>query len=114
MIKQVNQFIVFTLELIMFIALGYYGMTRDWSILPRVLFTIAIITMTITLWGIFAAPKSAYRLEMPYLAIFRGIMFLSASFLFSQLGIKTLAITLAALAVMTQTLSYFTEQQPSK
>jgi len=110
MVKSVNQVLVFILEIIMFIAFGYFGFARQWNLIPKLLLTIFIITTAVALWAVFAAPKSGHRLEMPYLAIFRATMFLLAAFLLFRLDYRNLAIALAALAIVTQIISFFTEK----
>lgn len=109
-IKITNQTITFLLEIAMLISFGYYGMTRSWHFFPRLLFTIVILAVAIGLWAILAAPKSARRLKMPYQTIFRIAMFLLSASLLFQTGQKGIAIILACLAIITQTISYFTEK----
>lgn len=110
MLKTINQTVAFLLEIAMLIAFGYYGMHRPWSLLPKLLFTILLIAVAILLWGRFAAPKSQRRLEMPYLAIFSISMFLISAFLLYQTGYKNAGILIAVLAIISQTIAYFTEK----
>lgn len=110
MIKGINLVIVFLLEVAMLVSYGLYGMTRQWSFLPKLLFTIFIISTAIVLWSIFAAPKSGYRLEMPYLAIFRAGMFLLSAWCLYESGYKNIALVLALLTAITQIVSLFTEK----
>jgi len=53
-IKIINQVTVFLLEITMLIAYGFYGMTRQWNFLPKLLFTIGIFSAAIILWSVFA------------------------------------------------------------
>jgi hypothetical protein len=110
MFKTIYQAIAFLLEIAMLISYGYYGMSRRWNFLPRLLFTITLVAIVITLWAIFAAPKSTRRLDMPYLAIFSVSIFLIAAFLLFQSGQKNYAIILAGLAMAIQTIAYLTEK----
>ncbi len=110
MVKIINQVCTFRLELGMFAAYGYYGLTRQWSFLPRVLLTFLLISAAIGLWAVFAAPKSVHRLEMPYLAVFRAAMFLAAADVLFQTGYRNTAMVFAALAITTQAISFFTEK----
>jgi len=109
-LKTINQAVTFLLEIAMLIAYGYYGMNGPWKFVPRLLFTIFLLAVVIMLWAIFAAPKSARRLKMPYLAIFRTSIFFISAFLLFQSGQKNLAIILAGLTVITQTIGYYTEK----
>jgi uncharacterized protein DUF2568 len=110
MIKSLNQIVVFILEIIMLFSYGYFGMRMQWNSSSRVVFTILFLSGAIILWSIFAAPKSRHRLKMPYLPIFRMLMFSLSAFLFFQSGHKNFAIMIFILALLTQTIGYFTEQ----
>ena len=110
MIKTINQIFVFALELVMIFGYGYFAITRPWNLTLRILFSITIITVTILLWAVFAAPKSGHRLEMPYLAIFRAFMFLIAALFLFQMGHKYGVICLVGLIIITQAISYLTER----
>lgn len=105
-----NQVLAFTLEIIMIITYAYFGMTRPWSLPMRLLSTILIISITILLWALFAAPKSEYRLKIPYLLFFRTLMFVFAAFILFKSGNKNYAIIVSLFILITQTISYFTEQ----
>lgn len=109
MLKTLNQTTTFLLEIAMLISMGYYAMAKPWSLLPKVALAIGLIAVAILLWAILAAPRSTNRLDMPYLVLFRAGMFLVASFLLYQSGQKNIALVLAALAIVTQTISLFTE-----
>jgi hypothetical protein len=109
MIKAINQIAIFFLEIVMLISYGYFGFTQPLNFITRLLFAIVIVFAAIALWAIFAAPKSRRRLEMPYLIIFRASMFFVAALFVFLTGYKNFAITLAALTIITQTISYFTE-----
>ena len=110
MIKTINQIVVFFLEIIMLIVFGYFAFTTKWSFILKLLSSIFMVTTAIALWAFFAAPKSGHRLKMPYLAIFRAGMFLLAALLLFLSGNVNLAIALAALVIVTQIISYFTEK----
>ncbi len=110
MIKSLNQILVFILEIIMLISYGYFGMTRQWNLAVKLSFTIIVVSIAILLWSIFAAPKSGRRLEMPYLSIFRALMFSLAAFLLFESGHKNFAIIIFVLSLLTQTISFFTEK----
>lgn len=108
MLKTLNQTITFLLEVAMLISFGYYPMVKSWNLLPKISLAISLIVAAVLLWAIFAAPRSVNRLDMPYLALFRGALFLIASFLLYQSGQKNIALVLAALAIVTQTFSFIT------
>jgi len=109
MLKTINQTVAFLIEIAMLFAFGYYGMNRPWNLLPKLLLTITLLAVVILLWAIFAAPKSERRLQRPYLTIFSLSMFLISAFLLFQSGQSNAGILLATLAIVTQTIGYFTE-----
>lgn len=109
-IKTISQIVTFALEITMLISYGYYGLTRPWTFIPRLFFTILLIGIAIAFWAIFAAPKSGHRIEMPYLVFFRTFMFFVPAVLLFQMGHKYWAVWLIGLTVITQTISYFTEK----
>lgn len=109
MVKIALQSLAFILEVIMLGVFGYYGYQNPFWHLPATLSSVILIGLGIILWGILAAPKSKNRLKMPYLALFRGVMFLLAAFFLFQSGFKNYAVIMAFLAISTQIVSYFTE-----
>ena len=109
MLKYVNQPIVFIIELAMLGSFAYFGFQKGNSTLAKYTLAIIIPAIAIVLWSYWAAPKSAHRLVMPYLAIFRLALFLAASYLLYACHQTKLAIILAVLSVVTQVVSYFTE-----
>lgn len=107
--KIINLTITFFIEIAMLVAIGFYGMSRAWGLFPRLLLAISMVGIAIYLWWLFAAPKSEKRLRMPYLVFFRASMFLLGAVLLFLSGQKNYAIILAVLAIVTQTIAYFTE-----
>ncbi len=110
LLKTLNQTITFLLEIAMLFALGYYGMTKSWNLFSKLLLAVLLIGIAVFLWGMYAAPRSSNRLEMPALAFFRASLFLTASFLLYQSGQKNSALIFAGLTIVTQTISCFTEK----
>lgn len=108
MLKYFNQIIVFMMELVMVGFFAYYGYHRNTTVLNRYLLACCLPGAAIFLWGRFAAPKSSTRLTMPYLVMFRAMMFLVTSVVLYQSGNVPMAIIIAVLAVVTQAVSYST------
>ena len=109
MIKIINSIVVFSLEMGMLFTYGDYGMTRNWNLPTKLLFTIGALALVIYLWAVYAAPKSYRQLEMPYLAFFRAAMFLVPAFLLFRMDLKAISLAVVVLAILTQLVSYFTE-----
>jgi hypothetical protein len=110
MLKSTNQILVFFLELAMLTIYANYGYSMHTNIFIRSAFAILLTLTAIILWARFAAPKSTHRLTMPYLAVFRTTMFLTAAFLVHKLGYENIAILMTAMIIITQIISYFSEQ----
>jgi hypothetical protein len=107
MAKYLNQLIVFILELLMLGILGFYGFQKGSNTLTKYAFAILLPAIVILLWGYFAAPKSAHRLPMPYLAMFRGLCFLLASYALYKSNQPSAALIIAFLSVSTQLTSLY-------
>ena len=107
MFRTINQITVFFIELIMLGTFACVGFQKGNSILIKYLLSIILPVSVILLWGYFAAPKSPNRLEMPYLVIFRLVLFLSTSYLLYKLNQVNVAFVVALLSISTQITSYF-------
>lgn len=112
MLKLVNQTIVFILELIMIGWFAFFGFRLGNTTLTKYAFAVIVPVVATLLWGYWAAPKSANRLKMPYLALFRLSMFLLTSYFLYVGGQTSFAIVLAVISVITQVGSYFIENDP--
>ena len=89
---------------------AYFGIQKGSSTFIKYASAIVIVAVAIFLWSYFAAPRSAHRLRMPYLAIFRLAMFLIASYLLHRCDQTKFAIIMAAFSTATQIVSLFTER----
>ncbi|MEQ9442509.1 MAG: YrdB family protein [Cyclobacteriaceae bacterium] len=114
MLKYTNQILMFVVELIMVGSFSYFGYQKGNTTLMKYGLAIVIPAIAILLWGYWAAPKSTHRLSMPYLALFRGIMFLVAAYFLYQCNHPKFATILAILSVINQVVSYFTENEGVK
>jgi FtsH-binding integral membrane protein len=74
-----NQVLAFSLEMLMLYGIGSWGFQQGKNVLFKWLIAIALLAVAVVLWGIFAAPKSEYRLKMPGRALFQVAMFSSAA-----------------------------------
>lgn len=109
MLKAINSGIVFLMELTMLYACAIYGYSKGATIITKYAYAGFLVLICITLWGIYAAPRSARRLPAPYVFIFRASMFLIASFFLYQLHYRNAAFVMSTLAILTQSIDYFTE-----
>jgi hypothetical protein len=110
MLKYLNMPLVFFLELAMLVAFALFGYRTGSTALLRIGLAILFPAFVIAGWSYWGAPKSSHRLKMPCQVFFRILMFLAASGLFYICRYTTVALIMAALTVVTQTISYFTEE----
>ena len=68
-IKLLNEAVRFFLELCILIILGYWGFKTGNSTFTKILLGIGSPLLFAVIWGIFLAPKSATRLQEPWLLI---------------------------------------------
>lgn len=109
MLKVLNQVIVFIMELVMLYSFWQFGHKTGSNTFTQYILAILLSAICIVLWGIFAAPKSAKRLSMPYLGLFRCGMFLTAALFLFLHNLQTMAIVMTVLAFITQVASLYIE-----
>lgn len=107
-IVVINSAIVFSLELTMLYAFARYGYNLGEGI-QGYLISVLILALAITIWAIWAAPKSKFRLPMPYQAILRMLMFGLGAICLYFLGNTNWAIMIWVLAVFTQWVGWMTD-----
>ena len=107
MVKAINRIAVFVIELIMTATFAHVGFQKGNNMLSKYSCAFILPLVVILLWSYFAAPKSSHRLKMPYLAIFRLALFLTAAYLLYKSGQINFAIVLAFSSVITQMISCF-------
>ncbi|MVM37082.1 DUF2568 domain-containing protein [Spirosoma sp. HMF3257] len=101
-LKVLNQVIYFLLELSMLASFGYTGFQSTQHPFGRYLVGIGLPLLAATFWGIFAAPRSNYRLEPPYRTVFALTLFGSSAILLYRTGHTGLAIAFAVLALVSE------------
>jgi len=106
-LKHTNQALMFFIELIMLGSFAYFGFQKGHTVLFRYILAIALPTVGIVCWALWAAPKSSSRLPMPYLALFRVVLFLLASYFLYACRQTNLAFVVAAVSIITQVLGYY-------
>lgn len=104
-VKLINQVVAFLLEISMFIAVGYWGFYEGKTNVMKYSFALALPAITIILWGIFAAPKSEYRLEFPIRIIFELCLFAVSTILLYKTGNSKLATWFGTLAFLNEILA---------
>jgi Protein of unknown function (DUF2568) len=84
-IRIIHYTIAFALEVALLVALALFGWRIGEAIWIDIATAVGLLAVAIGLWAYFAAPTSRHRLGMPWLAIFKAVMF----------GAGTLALWLA-------------------
>jgi hypothetical protein len=110
MLKMANQIVVFAIEIAMLCSFAYFGFQQGNTIAGKFALAISIPAVSILIWSFWAAPKSRYRLKMPYLAIFRLFLFLLASTALYKCDKAKYAVILAIFSAVTQVVSLLTEK----
>jgi hypothetical protein len=109
-IKGFNQLIYFLLELSMFASLGYIGFHSNAHPYGKYVAGVGLPLTAVVLWAIFAAPRSVYRLEVPYRSMFALTLFgLTALWLY-RAGYPRLAITFGLIALASELLTLALKQ----
>lgn len=106
LLKIVHHALAFTLELALLGALSYWGFHGDKKFPEKYLWGLGLPVLAIALWWVWAAPKSSYRLEQPFLLIFKFALFGIAAFGLHRSGQAGLALLLAALATLSILMEY--------
>jgi len=101
-LKAINATLAFALELGMYAAYAMWGYSLGRNSVVHWLAAIGVPLAVAVLWGLFAAPKAAYRLGQPQLFIVELVLLLLAAALLYKLGHATWAIVFAVLALVSQ------------
>lgn len=99
-LKGLNQTVYFLLELSMLGSFGYAGFHSSQHSYGKYLLAIGLPLIAAILWGIFAAPRSAHRLEPVYRSLFALTLFGISFFLLYRTGQPRLAIILGITALL--------------
>ena len=97
---MLNSGVMFMLELGMLATLGYIGFTNNAHPFGKYLTGIGLPMAAATLWGVFAAPRSAYRLEQPYRFLFGLTLFSITTWLLYGAGYPRLALLFGVVALL--------------
>ena len=95
----------FLVELSMFFALGYVGYQSNTHTVGKYAAAVGLPLVAIVLWGVFAAPRSEYRLEPLYRSIFALLLFGITALLLYKTGHTRLAATFAGIALISELLA---------
>lgn len=100
--KMLNDAVAFILELAMLIALSIAGyQLAGTTFLKYSLATLLPIT-TISLWAVWAAPRSKRRLPFPWLSVFKLVLFSITALLLFRSGHSIAAIVFGTVAYVNE------------
>lgn len=91
-LKALNLLIAFLIEVAMLIALGVVGFEMTNAAPLRYILAVALPTVAIIVWAIWAAPKSKTRLSGKWLLMFKLLIFSITSLLLYYTGHALFAI----------------------
>ncbi len=100
----------FLAELMMVASLGYIGFHTYSHPFGKYLTGLGLPLLAIILWGIFAAPRSAYRLESPFRTLFALVLFGITALLLYRYDQVGIAITFGSIALLSQLLALVLKQ----
>ena len=106
-LKNINSAFVFFLELWMLYAFAIYGYNSGTTTVLKYLWAVLLPATVITLWAIWAAPKSSRRLKPPYQYLFRIALFLLAAYFLYAVNQPKSALIMASLAILTQVIAWY-------
>ncbi|MEP7239703.1 MAG: YrdB family protein [Devosia sp.] len=99
-LKAGNLLLAFALEVALLIALSLFGWVRGGDGGLRYGLAVGLPVLAIFLWGVLAAPRSARRLEMPGLIVFKAAMFAAGTLAFWGAGQNFIGAIFGTLAAV--------------
>jgi hypothetical protein len=105
-LRFLHQLLAFSLEMAMLAALGYWGFREGNKSPLKYLLGFGLPIAAITLWALWAAPKSTTRLEQPFLLMFKLVLFGITTFGLYRSGQPHLAYWFAGLALVSVLVEY--------
>lgn len=109
-LKTINLGLAFLLELALFASLALWGFQQGRTTLTKYAFAIGLTLLGVTLWGFFAAPRSAYRLSFAGRLVFELALFLTGAALLYATGRPTAGLLFAGLALLSVLIAFLYRQ----
>ncbi|MDQ2904863.1 MAG: YrdB family protein [Chloroflexota bacterium] len=105
-LKNVNLTLSFLLELCVLVALGYWGFQIGQGTITKIGLGIGAPVLAVVVWALFGAPRSARRLQGPWLLLLRVVFFGSAAVALFSAGQQVLGIAFALVFALNCALIY--------
>lgn len=106
-LRFLHQLLAFSLEIGLLAALFHWGYQTGKKPVFHWLLAFAALSAAIFLWGWLAAPKSATRLDQPYLLVFKLSIFGAGALSLLRTGHAGLALWFFGLALCSVLAEYF-------
>ncbi|MBV8252015.1 MAG: YrdB family protein [Chitinophaga sp.] len=102
LLKWLNRTLAFSLEIIMLIVAVYVPIKTIAAPWLKYAVAAGLLLLIIVLWGTWAAPTATRRLKLPYIVIFKFLIYLLPTYLLFKMGMRNYAWMLYALVVITE------------
>ncbi|NIG56784.1 YrdB family protein [Chitinophaga sp. Cy-1792] len=107
LIKSLNRLLAFSLEIIMLIVVVYVPVKTIVSPWVKYLVAAGLFALIILLWAIWAAPTSRTRLKLPYILVFKFLIYLIPTYLLYRAGMRNYAGILYLLVAISEIAAVF-------
>lgn len=105
-LKNINLAVIFLLELVVLVALGYWGFHIGSDTLAKIALGIGAPVLAIVAWAVFGAPRSRRHLHDPWYLLLQVIFFGSAAVALYASGLAVLSMVFALIFVIACSLSF--------
>ncbi|WP_212005185.1 YrdB family protein [Chitinophaga sp. HK235] len=102
LLKWLNRLLAFSLEIIMLIVAVYVPIKTIVSPWLKYAVAAGLLLLIILLWSIWAAPTATRRLKLPYIVIFKFLIYLIPTYLLFRIGMRNYGWMFYALVVITE------------
>ncbi|WP_064196248.1 MULTISPECIES: YrdB family protein [Emticicia] len=109
-LKYFNYALAFSLELVLFFSVGFWGYSQGKTSFTKWIFAIILFLIVITIWAVFAAPKSNLRFQNIWLSLFRIFMFSMGTLALIDLGKNKWSIIYSICFILSVSLSHLDEK----
>jgi hypothetical protein len=110
---MLNALLAFTLELAMFVFVGWWALALDLAWWARILIAVAAVGALIAVWGTFAAPKARVSLPTAGVVGVKAAAFASGALALWGLGYPAAAVAFAVLAAANTALTTYVRTRPT-
>jgi len=110
MVKTLNIGLRFLLELCLLVIFGYWGFNVGHNLLAKLLLGLGAPILVGIIWGVFLAPKSSMRLDMPWSLLVELLIWGLALVALFSAGKENLALVLGLVYILNKVLMLIWKQ----